>query len=396
MAKGGGINVSNKSTWKKVRLGDVVHQLKDSVDAETCGLEYYLGGEHFNTDDLHTNGRGTILGSTIGPAFTMRFRPGHVLIVSRNPHLRKMAVTDFEGICSNVTYVCETKSDDLLQEFLPFIIRSSNFWRFAEANKRGSTNFYLNWSDFAQYEFLLPPIEEQKHIAEILWTADEAIEKQAILVNDLKVLKTAMIDDFSDNHTETIKLGELLSDVKYGTSTRISPRKDNSVPVLRIPNISRGMITYENIGWVELSEKEIARYSLSSGDILLVRTNGNPDYVGRATLVDNKAAGYVYASYLIRIKCKNSLNPEFLHIFLNHTTVRNKLLQEIKSSAGNYNLNTQGIKNLEIPHVSEKAQLHLINKVAVVERSLSQATQQIEFGRELLLQLIQHYLGGAN
>lgn len=139
---------TDKSSWAHVYLGDVVRQIKDQVDAFDCGLQYYVGGEHFNTDDLHLNGRGKIVDSTIGTAFIMRFKPGDVLLVSRNPHLRKVAVADFDGICSNVTYVLRADTDILLQEYLPFVIRSSDFWNFAMQNKRGSTNFYLNWFRF--------------------------------------------------------------------------------------------------------------------------------------------------------------------------------------------------------------------------------------------------------
>lgn len=215
--------MTDKSGWTKVKLGDVVEHVKDIVNIETCGLEHYLGGEHFNTNDLHVNGKGVIEGSTIGPAFIMRFKPGQVLLVSRNPHLRKMAVVDFEGICSNVTYVCETKSDLLLQKFLPFVMRSDDFWRFAEANKRGSTNFYLNWTDFAQYEFSLPPVEEQKRITELLWAADDLIQKQYKCILSLFKIKDVLMNEM----IEKVRSGDnfiLLGDVIDYKCGQVDPK----------------------------------------------------------------------------------------------------------------------------------------------------------------------------
>ena len=156
-----------------VKLKDVVMRVKDKVDIDTADLDFYIGGEHFDYAEICISRRGVIQGSTIGPAFHMRFQPGDVLLMSRNPHLRKAGVVDFEGICSDVSYVCRTKDENvLLQRYLPFIFQTDHFWDFAESNKKGSTNFFLNWSDFEKYEFNLPPIEIQRELTELLWAAE--------------------------------------------------------------------------------------------------------------------------------------------------------------------------------------------------------------------------------
>ena len=122
----------------RVKLGDVVKQIKIKKDPETSGLKYYVAGEHIISDNLKLE-KGTIKGSTIGPAFTMYFKPGQVLLMSRRPNLRKMAVADFEGICSNVTYVLESKDQNILtQEYLPFILKSDFFWEFGIKNQSGN------------------------------------------------------------------------------------------------------------------------------------------------------------------------------------------------------------------------------------------------------------------
>lgn len=158
----------------KAILKNVVERIKDKVDKDNTDLEYYIGGEHFDNGEIQISRKGIIAGSTIGPAFHMRFMPGDVLLMSRNPHLRKASVVDFEGICSDVSYVCRTKDESvLMQKYLPFIFQTDHFWKFAEENKKGSTNFFLNWSDFEKYEFNLPSIEEQKKLVDLLWSFQE-------------------------------------------------------------------------------------------------------------------------------------------------------------------------------------------------------------------------------
>lgn len=173
----------------KVQLGEVVNKISDRIDKDKCDLKYYIGGEHFDCGEISISKKGEIEGSTIGPAFHMRFKPGHVLLMSRNPHLRKAGVVNFEGICSNVSFVLETKNSKiLLQEYLPFVLQTDSFWIFATANKKGSTNFFLNWKDFANYEFDLPSIEEQKKLAKILWAAEDLKKNYKKALEEIRLL----------------------------------------------------------------------------------------------------------------------------------------------------------------------------------------------------------------
>ena len=97
----------------KVKLGDVVERIRDKVDKDNTHLEYYIGGEHYDNGEVCIIKKGILKGSTIGPAFNTHFNPGDVLM-SRNPHLRKAGMVDFEGICSDVSYVCRTKDEETL------------------------------------------------------------------------------------------------------------------------------------------------------------------------------------------------------------------------------------------------------------------------------------------
>lgn len=184
----------------RVLLKNVVTRIKDKVDKDNTELEYYIGGEHFDNGEIQITRKGIIKESTIGPAFHMRFQPGDVLLMSRNPHLRKAGVVDFEGICSDVSYVCRTKDENvLMQSLIPFIFQTDHFWRFAEENKKGSTNFFLNWSDFEKYEFDLPEIDKQKKLCEMMWAFEDtkSAYKQLLLKTD-ELVKSQFIEMFGD------------------------------------------------------------------------------------------------------------------------------------------------------------------------------------------------------
>ncbi|GAA1143047.1 hypothetical protein GCM10009630_46870 [Kribbella jejuensis] len=162
-----------KSTWKRVALRDVVRHVTDRVDAETSGLDRFLAGEHIPSGSLAITDWGVIGRDPIGPMFYKRFKANHVLYVSRRTYLRKVAVPEFVGITGEKTFVLETLDQGaLLQEFLPFVLSSETFHTYAIANSRGSVNPYLNWGELAAYEFDIPPLHEQKRIADLLWAVE--------------------------------------------------------------------------------------------------------------------------------------------------------------------------------------------------------------------------------
>ena len=184
----------------KVLLGDVVDHVKDKVDKDATDLEYSVGGEHIDGDEIMVHRKGMIQGSTIGPAFHMCFQRGDVLLMSRNPHLRKASMVDFDGICSDVSYICRTKDNDvLLQSLLPFILQTPEFWQFAEENKKGGLPFFLNWKDFARFEFELQPIERQRQIADLLWAMERVkIAYRELIARTDDLVKSQFIEMFGD------------------------------------------------------------------------------------------------------------------------------------------------------------------------------------------------------
>lgn len=172
-----------KPDWRRVRFGDVVRQVKDRVDPETCGIERFVAGEHMDTDDLTIRRWGIIGEGDLGPAFHMRFRPGQVLYGSRRTYLRKIALADFEGVCANTTFVLEPADRQvLLPDLLPFIMQTEAFHAHSRRESKGSVNPYINFSDLAWYEFSLPPLQDQRKLITVLCNAAEVVEagRQAI------------------------------------------------------------------------------------------------------------------------------------------------------------------------------------------------------------------------
>jgi type I restriction enzyme S subunit len=218
---------------------------------------------------------------------------------------------------------------------------------------QGSTFSAINRSDIEAINVPLPPLSEQKRIVEILDRADE-LRKQRAEADALseRILPALFIKMFGDPATnpmgwEQINLSSIAEDFRYGTSARCHLEK-KGYPVLRIPNILKGEIDLSDLKYTELSSNEVERLLLKKGDLLFVRTNGNPDYVGRCAIAD-LSFPCLYASYLIRARLnQNKINPHFLFCYLQTPAGHQSMIPSVRTTAGQSNINIEGLKKIAL------------------------------------------------
>ena len=381
----------------KVFLKDVVQRIKDNVDKDNTQLEYYIGGEHFDSGEIRITKKGVIKGSTIGPAFHMRFQPRDVLLMSRNPHLKKAGVVDFEGICSDVSYVCRTKNEQILiQDFLPFIFQTNSFWDFAEANKKGSTNFFLNWSDFEKYEFELPSIEKQKMLADLLWSIiDVKYSYKKLYTKSNELIQSRFIEMFGafpDNPKgwECCTIRDIVKEVRYGSSRPAV--EGGQYPYLRMNNITyEGTLDLSEIKYIDVPEKELEKCTVRKGDVLFNRTNSK-ELVGKTCLYDRDES-MVLAGFIIRVRVNEKVVPEFLVAFLNMDFSKKMLFNKCKAAIGQANINAQELQDIEIylpPLALQKEFVSLKYQVDKSKLALQESLDKLE---KLQKALIKKYLG---
>ena len=209
-----------------VKFGDIVRDVKINVDRANNPYEHYVAGDHMDSEDLTIHRYGSFETDDVGPAFTRIFKPGQILYGSRRTYLKKVAVADFEGICANTTFVLESKDEALFDNrLLPFIMLSDAFTRWSIAHSKGSTNPYVLFSDLADYEFDLPPIAEQKVLADKLWAAYRLKESyKKLLAATEEMVKSQFIEMF----------GNPLSQVqrypleKLGDCCELNPRRPST------------------------------------------------------------------------------------------------------------------------------------------------------------------------
>lgn len=247
----------------------------------------------------------------------------------------------------------------------------------------------VNKTTFSNLDFPLPPLEEQKRIVRILDQADSLRQKRQKAISLLDdYLKAVFLEMFggpvaNPKNWEVKKFDEIIADIGYGSSAKsVNSNEDGTIPILRIPNILNGYVNYKDLKFQHLPQKEAEKLTMMKGDILFVRTNGNPDYIGRCAVYENGMHS-VFASYLIRVRFKENcgFSPKFIRYCLSMDSYRGKIRKESRTTAGNYNINTKGIKNFDLispPLEKQEKFIDLMRRIEQMKELMKTQLAQIE------------------
>lgn len=215
---------------------------------------------------------------------------------------------------------------------------------------RGVGIHHIGRARLASWLTPLPPPDEQRRIVDLLEDhlsrLDAAESLVATSLRRLMSLRRSLLAELHEGDSTT--LGELAVDSGYGTSEKCVA--DGPGPaVVRIPNLVNGRIDLSDEKRIASARVDVERYRLTPGDLLIVRTNGSVDLIGRSAVVQG-GVDAAFASYLIRYQLRlDRVIPEWAQAMLRSPQVRFKIEKLAASSAGQHNLSLGKLNPLELP-----------------------------------------------
>ena len=267
--------------------------------------------------------------------------------------------TDFEGILSSTMVKIVPKNQNLNKLFLFYFLKTC----FMELNTKISGMYlkHVNKFIFERQKLPLPPLPEQKKIAEILSTADQAIEKVDVAIEKTQKMKKGLMQEpltkgighkeFKDTEIgkipkewEVMKLGET-ANVRYGLGQ--PPALESSgIPMIRATNVKRGRIVREGLIFINRSAVPNSRDPfLRVGDILVVRSGA---YTGDVALVTKEWEGAV-AGYDLIVTPSDTIDSQFLTYYLLSGSVQKRHFVGLKVRSAQPHLNSSQVEETPIP-----------------------------------------------
>jgi len=339
-----------KPGWTRVKFGDVVRLSKERcVDPLSAEIDRYIGLEHIDPGDLRLRTWGDVADGT---TFTTRVRPGQVLFGKRRAYQRKIAVADFNAVCSGDIYVFESGDHKrLLPELLPFLCQTEAFLEHAVGTSAGSLSPRTNWTSLKEFECALPPIKDQRQLTTALLAAEQMLQCLGASKETLDVIGKRLIDGYNIGCMEYAKTSSLLLEPVVRGWSPVCNDQQEGYPTLPAGSIYSGVVdTRNNLKYAVLDDPTYNRYRLQKDDVLVLRGNGNREYVGRAGIVEELEPNCFFPDLLVRLRFdKSKIDPVVANIIWNSASVHLDLVRKTKTSNGIFKLGFDDIRDHEIP-----------------------------------------------
>ena len=354
--------------WRMVRFGDVVRNV-DVAERNPLGkgLERYVGLEHLDPESLHVRRWGLI---EEGTSFTRRFGKGQVLFGKRRAYQRKAAVAEWDGICSGDILVFEAKAEELLPDLLPFIVQSDGFFEHALGTSAGSLSPRTRWRDLERYEFALPPKHEQRRIAEILWTADEATQKAMAVQAQVQTARQGLIRSFVGHFLSCHALSSLDSiidstrPVTYGI-LKPGLHFEGGIPVIKVKDYPDGVVEHTDLLFTDPAiERGYRRSRLRKGDLLL-SIRGT---IGRVAEVPSHLEGANITQDTARLSIAPEHNALYVRALLESEYIQSQIRSAVTGLAVQ-GINIGEVRKLKLPVPSRAEQDTLACQVDALARA---------------------------
>lgn len=380
--------------WRLVSFGDVAREVSASTrNSIEDGFERYVGLEHLDPDSLSIKRWGLI--EEDKTTFTKVFRAGQLLFGRRRSYQRKAAVADFDGICSGDIIVIESKPEILMPDLLPFIVQSDRFFDYAIRTSAGSLSPRTKWASLAAYQFPLPSVDEQRHIAEILWAIEAAIETWNIALEATKrALESFREEKLSATHFERQKLGNHLRRILAGKSVlgMNVPVEDNEYGVLKVSAVgASGFVPSENKRLIHDADF-IEDYSVHCGDLLITRAN-TTELVGRVCIVPSDYDHLMLSDKTLRLDLQPTVVDHFLLEVLRTKSARKQIETAATGTSGSMkNISQVDIKNLLIPIPDIAVQKQLIHEMLSLHQSANMISEHIAKLTQMRTSIVENWL----
>lgn len=352
------------SEWPVVKLGEIARFVSGGTP-DRNNKAYYLGqipwisGADIS-DSGHLQIRRRITEEAVEQSATSVVESGTLLLVTRTS-IGKIALApndlafsqDITGIFPNDAVI--------LRKYLESFIRSIG----AEQLKnraRGVTIKGVNRKDVEELKIPLPPLGEQKRIAEILGEVSKAIElvsRQLEILDD--GLKTKMWNDADES--SHVPLDHYIQKITSGKSLKEGDSEDYHNAVLKISAVTTGYFNEMEVKPLPKSYDPPESHRANNGDILLSRAN-TTELVGASALVETAATNLFLPDKLWKLQLKDQVNAYFFWHLLQTKIVRSSISKASSGSGGSMkNISQKAFLAISVPEFSNEVQNQIGNIV---------------------------------
>jgi len=381
--------------WRWVRLGEVASEIQSGFAFRKKGAK---DGDILHIRPYNISSDGELLleqqfkiPTNALPEGWSYLHPGDVLFNNTNSVelLGKTAIVKTKMLAAFSNHITRIRTclDKCKGEWLALVLRT--LWQqgfFAQHCNKWVGQAGYNTKMLKKTLIPLPPLNEQQRIVAKVEALLEQVREARILrqkaCEDTDCLWQAVLaDTFPRPGADLpptwrwVRLGEVASRPQYGY-TKAATMHPIGPKLVRITDITAGEIDWERVPYCECDSEKLEKYRLSPGDVLFARSGS----VGATILIRETPYVAVFASYLIRVRFRESILSKFANLLLKAPICQRQLVPQ---GAAQKNINARLIERILIPLPPLNEQQRIVAHLEAVQKEIeslkeSQAKFEIE------------------
>lgn len=392
-------NKIDRTKWRKFKISDLVENFTEKVVPKESELEHYIGLKDLDSGSLKIRRFGkteSLKGNKL------KVYKGDLIFAKRNAYLKRVAIADFDAVVSAHALVLRAKIENVLPEFLPFFFLSEKFWEKAIEISVGSLSPTINWRVLAKQEFLLPPLDQQAELAELLWAMDGVIEAEKVVLETLeRTLNTQIEKEIHGIELKNKTIKEALSDLKVNQEVKKLSQlgvflKGKGIPKAKVIKEGIPCVRYGELytkhhrvirtfsSFIEEATKS-SSMQLKKHDILFAGSGETLVDIGKSAAFVGEEEAYVGSDTLLFRP--HDMDGFYLGYLMNSKLVRQQL-NKYGTGATVIHIYNSDLKKIVVPIKNRATQEEIAQKLEKIASNISMQTEQIAASQALQKSLI--------
>ena len=337
--------------WEKCTLEDVMNFSTTRVNSSELNEDNYV-----STENMLQDYQGIVDAKSVPEDVNViSFSCGDILISNIRPYLKKVWKATYNGGCSSDVFVLKA-NDNIESDYLHYVIANDKFINFVMSGAKGVKMPRGDKKQMKTYCLSLPQIQEQNKIGKMLSLLDERIATQNKIIEDLKKLKSAIID-YAINSLDTDfgKFGSLYEMAGEGgtpTTSNASFYDNGKIPFIKIDDLKQKYLVENNDFITELGLQKSSAWLVPTRSILF----SNGATIGEITITTYPVCT---KQGILGIVPKQSIDVEFLYYFMSSSYFK-KAVSRIVTEGTMKTAYLKDINNILCPIPTKEKQQEIV------------------------------------
>lgn len=391
----------SKKGYKSFKFEDIAFNISERVEPKQTYLDIYVGLEHIDPNSIHIKRHGT---PSDVEGTKLKVYPGDLIFGKRRAYQRKAAVANFEGICSAHAMVLRANPKVIIPDLFPFFIHSDQFMNRAIDISVGSLSPTINWGTLKTQEFVLPPLDQQAKLAELLWAGDLLIEKENTLFNSALQFKQSTMKDLLNGQSlakEDLKKWRKLkiSDLGVINTSSVDKKIDTSEKMVNLLNYMDVYSSFDKMITSKLdfmqvtaNPNQLIKNQLNIGDVVFTPSSETPSDIGHSAVIMEELPNTLHSYHLVRLSFKEKIDLNFKRFLFNNPNVLKNFEKKAKGVT-RYTLSLEDFNTTEVYIPPVDIQKSIASTLSKIDETILKLKEKINSTVAIQKQLINQIFG---